>query len=227
MRLSLTRPRWDLFRDVLRVGVLSSINATLLNLMVLLVTAAVGRFGLDAIGGYGTASRLDYVLIPLLFGMGTAILTMVGTNVGAADYARARRVAWIGAAISAAFTGLLGLVVALFPTLWMGLFTRQPAIVETGSLYLRIVGPTYAANGLIFALNFAAQGRGRMALPFLAASVRILIAAGGGWIAVSIFGCPPPVLFAIVGIASVVAALIFVAADRRNWIRPAGGARQR
>ncbi len=213
LRLSATRLRWDLIRDILRVGVLSSVNALLLNLTVLLVTAAVGRFGVAAIGGYGTASRLDYVLIPILFGMGTAILTMVGTNVGAGALVRARRIAWIGAAISAAFTGLLGVTVALFPALWVGLFSRQPAILETGGLYLRIVGPTYAANGLIFALSFAAQGRGRMAWPFVAASTRLLIAAGGGWVAVSFFDCPPAILFAIVAAASVVAALIFVTAD--------------
>ncbi len=213
LRLTLTRLRWDRVRDILRVGVLSSVNALLLNLTVLLVTAAVGRFGVDAIGGYGTASRLDYVLIPILFGMGTAVLTMVGTNVGAGSFARARRVAWLGAAISAAFTGLLGLAVALFPALWIGLFSRQPAIVDMGNLYLRIVGPTYAANGLIFALSFAAQGRGRMGWPLVAATLRLVIAAGGGWIAVSVFDCPPTVLFATVAAASVIAALIFVTAD--------------
>ena len=89
LRLTATRLRWDLTRDILRVGVLASVNALLLNLTVLLVTAAVSRFGVDAIGGYGTASRLDYVLIPILFGMGTAILTMVGTNVGGPSPARA------------------------------------------------------------------------------------------------------------------------------------------
>lgn len=145
--------------------------------------------------------------------MGTAVLTMVGTNVGAGALARARRVAWLGAAISAAFTGLLGLAVALFPALWIGLFSRQPAIVDMGNLYLRIVGPTYAANGLIFALSFAAQGGGRMMWPFVAASIRLLIAAGGGWIAVSVFDCPPAVLFAIGAAASVIAGLIFVTAD--------------
>lgn len=224
LTLAATRPRWDLFRDILRVGVLSSINATLLNLMVLLVTAAVGRFGVDAIGGYGTASRLDYVLIPLLFGMGTAVLTVVGTNVGAGEFPRARRAAWIGAAISAAFTGLLGLVVAVFPTLWIGLFSHRAEIMETGSLYLRVVGPTYAANGLIFALSFAAQGRGRMMWPLLAASTRLVVAAGGGWIAVWVFNCAPEVLFAIVAAGSIASALILVVADLSGalWGRSAG-----
>ena len=82
-----------------------------------------------------------------------------------------------------------------------------------GNLYLRIVGPTYAANGLIFALSFAAQGRGRMGWPLVAATLRLVIAAGGGWIAVSVFDCPPTVLFATVAAASVIAALIFVTAD--------------
>jgi putative MATE family efflux protein len=87
LRLSLYRLRWPLFRDILKVGLLAALNTIQLNLMVLLVTAAVGRFGVDAIGGYGTASRLDYVLIPILFGLGTAIVTMVGTNIGAGQRA--------------------------------------------------------------------------------------------------------------------------------------------
>jgi len=213
LRLLATRLRWELMRKILGVGVVSAINAILLNLTVLLVTAAVGRYGVEAIGGYGTASRLDYVLIPLLFGMGTAVLTMVGTNVGAGQRVRARRIAWIGAAISASFTELIGIAVALFPALWIGLFSRRPDIVETGSLYLRVVGPTYAANGLIFVLGFAAQGSGRMAWPLLAASARLIIAAGGGWVAVALFGRPPAIVFAIVAAASLAAALIFVAAD--------------
>jgi Na+-driven multidrug efflux pump len=96
LRLSLDRLRWSLFRDILKVGLLAALNNIQLNLMVLLVTAAVGRFGVDAIGGYGTASRLDYVLIPILFGLGTAILTMVGTNIGAGHIARAKKIAWLG-----------------------------------------------------------------------------------------------------------------------------------
>ena len=51
-----------------------------------------------------------------------------------------------------------------------------------------------------------------MAWPFIAASARLLIAAGGGWVAVAAFGCPPAVVFGIVAAASVIAALVFVAA---------------
>jgi putative MATE family efflux protein len=212
LRLSLDRLRWSLFRDILKVGLLAALNTIQLNLMVLLVTAAVGRFGVAAIGGYGTASRLDYVLIPILFGLGTAVLTMVGTNIGAGNIARAKRIAWFGTVVSVTFTETVGLLVAIFPWLWIGLFTHDGAVLETGSLYFRIVAPLYAANGITFALGFAAQGSGRMGWIFLAGAIRLVIAAGGGWLAVAIFGFPAAGLFVLVAVALITAATICAAA---------------
>jgi putative MATE family efflux protein len=212
LRLSLHRLRWSLFQDILKVGLLAALNTVQLNLMVLLVTAAVGRFGVDAIGGYGTASRLDYVLIPILFGLGTATLTMVGTNIGAGNIARAKKIAWLGTGISVLFTETVGLLVAIFPWVWIGLFSNDGAVLETGSLYFRIVAPVYAANGVIFALGFAAQGSGRMERIFLAGAIRLGIAAGGGWIAVTAFGAPLGGLFVLVAVALIIAATICLAA---------------
>lgn len=83
-----------LLADILRVGGLSALGTIQSNLTVILVTGAVGLFGTNAIAGYGIASRLDYILIPLLFALGTAALTMVGTNFGAGQVARAERIAW-------------------------------------------------------------------------------------------------------------------------------------
>lgn len=220
LRLSFERLRWSLFRDILKVGLFSALNTVQLNLMVLLVTAAVGRFGVDAIGGYGTASRLDYVLIPILFGLGTAIVTMVGTNVGAGNIGRAKKIVWSGAAISMAFTEIVGLTVALIPWLWIGLFSNDSAVVETGSLYFRIVAPFYAANGLSYALVYAAQGGGRMGWFFIAGAVRAVIAAGGGWLAVAVFGASEAVLFTIVALALVAAAVICTAATLAGVMWP-------
>ncbi len=221
LRLSLGRLRSSLFGDILKVGLLAALNTVQLNLMVMLVTAAVGRFGVDAIGGYGTASRLDYVLVPIMFGLGTAILTMVGTNIGAGDVARAKKIAWFGTGITIAFTETVGLLVALAPWLWIGLFSHDGAVLETGSLYFRIVAPFYAANGVIFALGFAAQGSGRMGWIFLAGAVRLLVAAGGGWLAVAVFGFSEAALFALVASALVAAAALCVAAALSGTIWPA------
>src|ERR1700722_15571251 len=94
LSFDIRRIEWRLLADILRVGGLSAVGTLQANLTVILVTGVVGLFGPDAIAGYGIAARLDYILIPLLFALGTAALTMVGTNVGAGQVVRAERIAW-------------------------------------------------------------------------------------------------------------------------------------
>src|SRR5476651_1603963 len=65
LTLTFARLEWRLFADILKVGVPTAINAVQTNLCVILVTGAVGLFGTAALAGYGTASRLDYVMIPI------------------------------------------------------------------------------------------------------------------------------------------------------------------
>jgi Na+-driven multidrug efflux pump len=158
------------------------------------------------------ASRLDYMLIPTLFGLGTAVLAMVGANTGAGNLGRARRITWIGTLVGASFTGTVGLLAALFPAVWLHLFSRDPAVIASGSLYLQTVAPFYGAVGITFVLGFASQGGGRPVWPFLGGTARMIIAAGLGWIAVSVWGTGLPTLFAIVAASSAVSALICLAA---------------
>jgi putative MATE family efflux protein len=215
-----------LFRDILGVGLLSALGTLQANLTTVLITGAVGTFGAGTIAGYGTASRLDYILIPPMFGLGTAIVVMVGTNVGAGQIARARRIAWIGALLAAAFTEAIGLVAAVAPTAWLGLFSRDPIVLETGSLYLRTVAPFYGLVGLGMLFYFASQGAGRVLGPFLAGTMRLLIAAGVGWIAVKELGFGLSMLFSIVAGAIVVFGAINVVAMQlwRPETRPIGQA---
>jgi len=189
-----------LFADILRVGVPTSINAVLTNLTVIVVTGTVGLFGTTALAAYGIASRLDYILIPILFGLCTATLTMVGIAIGAGEIARARRIAWVSSAVGVALTGAIGLVIAAYPPLWITLFSHDAEVLRDGAIYLRIVAPTYAALGFGFVLAFAAQGAGHVLWPFVAAIARILVAAGLGWLAVSRFDA------GMAGLAGMVAA---------------------
>jgi Na+-driven multidrug efflux pump len=184
VRLAPARLEWRLFKEILRVGLLSAVGTVTANLTVVVTTALAGAYGRDAIAGYGLASRLDYILIPLLFALGTASVTMVGTNVGAGQQARARRIAWVGAGLSALATGAIGLAVAAFPQAWIHLFSSEPAVVEAGAAYLTRVGPFYALIGAGMSIYFASQGAGRMAWPFAAGVVRLATVAllGGYWI---------------------------------------------
>jgi Na+-driven multidrug efflux pump len=113
---------------------------------------------------------------------------MVGVNMGAGQNARARRIGWTAGIVGLLLTGTIGLAVALYPPAWLRLFSHDSDVVRDGTTYLHIVAPAYCALGFGFVVSFAAQGTGRALWPLAAAVVRILIAAGGGWIAVAYFG---------------------------------------
>ena len=181
MRLEPARLEWRLFKDILQVGLLSAIGTIVANLTVVIATGFVGSFGRDSIAGYGLASRLDYILIPLLFALGTASVTMVGTNIGAGQHDRAHKVAWTAALISVIATESIGLVAALLPEAWIHLFSSEPEVVRVGVDYFVRVAPLYAFTGLGMALYFASQGAGKMAWPFSAGVARLGTVALLGW----------------------------------------------
>ncbi|MCI4178181.1 MATE family efflux transporter [Dickeya dianthicola] len=213
IRLSIAPLSSRLFKDVLGVGFLSAIGTVQINLTVTVVTAVVGLFGPDAIAGYGIASRLDYLQIPLLFGLGTAIMTMVGVNIGAGQKQRAQRIAWVGAAVAFTFTELIGLGAAVYPRLWLSLFSDDHVILAAGTRYLQNVAPFYGAIGIGMALYFAGQGAKRVLWPVLAGTVRMAIAAFVGWLAVTQYGADLPSLFQIVALSALIYGVITVAAS--------------
>lgn len=219
IRLSKTPLHAHLFEDILGVGLLSAIGTVQVNLTVAIVTSAVGIFGADAIAGYGIASRLDYLQIPLLFGFGSALMTMVGVNLGAGQMRRAQRITWIGTAIAFAFTELLGLGVATLPEVWLTIFSNDPEVLTVGTSYLRNVAPFYGAIGIGMALYFAGQGANRVLWPVLAGTSRMIIAAIAGWVAVKYFHAELPTLFQIVALSAFVYGAI-TAATSVFWELP-------
>ena len=216
VRLSLRgfRFRRAHFWEILRVGAPGSLNTILTNLTVVLMTGLVGPFGTAALAGYGMGARLEYIQIPLVFGMGSALVAMVGTNVGAGQIARAERIAWTGAGLAAGVTASIGIFAAAFPGAWLGLFTTDPQVHAAGATYLLIVGPTYGFFGLGLALYFASQGAGRLAWPLTAGFARLAIAAAGGWLGGYWLGWGLPGIFAAMAVALIVFGTTTAAAVR-------------
>jgi putative MATE family efflux protein len=188
-RLRLAPLRWPLFRDILGVGAVAAVTSVQTNVIIALTTALVGyASGSVAMAGYGTGARLEYLLIPLVFGLGAPLVALVGTNIGAGERKRALRIAFVGGATAFAITSAIGIAAALWPQAWLGLFSTDPRVIETGSAYLRLVGPFYGFFGLGLALYFASQGAGRLFWPLTAGFLRMLVAIGGGWIALRLTG---------------------------------------
>jgi Na+-driven multidrug efflux pump len=182
------RPSGALFRRILAVGLVASALASVANLTTILVTAQVAAYGTAAVAAYGISARLEFLIIPLVFGVGSALTALVGGAVGAGDWATARRTAWTGACLALSVAAAVGIPVSLAPHTVARAFTDDPAVAEIAARALAYVGPALAGFGLGMALYFASMGAGRMRGPVLAALCRITIAVGGGWVLAYVAG---------------------------------------
>ncbi len=221
-RLKLTfaglKLRAELFTDILKVGALACLSPVQSVLATVIFTGLVARLGLLPLAGYGIGQRLEFLVIPIAFGIGVAAVPMVGMAIGAGDVARARRVAWTAGGVSACNLGMLGLIVALAPDLWAGLFTHDAAVLDYARQYLRLAGPCFAFFGVGLTLYFASQGSGKVLGPVLASTLRLIIVGGvGAWLLAH--GAPAWHYFVLVGAAMVAYGLSTAAAI---WFTPWG-----
>lgn len=171
----------SLFKDILKVGAVACLSPVQSVLAILIFTGLLAQQGTEALAGYGIGQRLEFLLIPIAFGIGVASVPMVGMAMGAGQVARARRVAWVAGGVSALNLGLIGAVVTLAPDLWAGLFTQDATVLGYARQYLVTAGPAFAFFGLGLTLYFASQGAGQVIGPVLAGTVRLLLVAGAGY----------------------------------------------
>jgi putative MATE family efflux protein len=177
---------WWPIKEILTVGAVGLVNTTAISIGITVTMALVARHaGPDAVAGFGTGSRLEYLLPALTFGIGAPLVSLVGANIGAKQAARALRIAFVGAGLAALLTEAVGLAGAIWPEQWLHIFGSDPEMIAVGTLYLRLVGPAFGFFGLGISLYFACQGARRLTWPLIATTTRMFIVVGGGWLALN------------------------------------------
>ena len=190
----------EMFVDILKVGAIACLSSLQSVLTILITAGLVARYGTTALAGYGIGVRLEFLLIPIAFGFGTACVPMVGMAIGAGNPARARRVAWTGATLSACLIAIIGIGAVLAPDLWARIFTGNVEVRAAAAEFLRWAGLGFPFFGFGLCLYFASQGSGKVLSVVAASAVRLLVVAIGGWLVVR-NGAPFWVLAMVIGLA--------------------------
>lgn len=212
----------SLLGQILRVGALATLNPLCTNGQIALISALVSAHaGTAALAGYGTAARLEYLMMPIAFGLGAPMVALVGANIGAGQLQRARQAALMGGAAAFLAGEAIGLAAAIWPLAWLHLFGHDPGMEAAGSTYLRIVGPVYGFFSMGFSLYFASQGARRLGWPLLAAFIRVVLAVGGGWLVLRLGGGLAGFFAVNAAAIALYGVLTLRAVMAHNWIRPA------
>jgi len=173
--------RWAMFVDILKVGVISCFSPLQSVLTISIFTHMLAGFGTEVLAGYGIGSRLEFMLSSVSFAFGIASVPMIGMAIGGGRIARARRIALTTGLVSFLSVGLIGTLIAIFPDLWVNIFTQDPGVRAASRQYLSTAGPMYAFIGLAMSMYFSSQGAAKVLGPVLAQSARLLFIGLGGW----------------------------------------------
>src|SRR5256885_3519216 len=173
--------QWSMFIDILKVGAVSCFSPLQSVLSISIFTHMLAGFGTQILAGYGIGARLEFMLTSVAFAVGIASVPMVGMAIGAGRIARARRIAWTAGLVSFVSVGLIGTLIAIFPDLWVEIFTRDAGVRAASRQYLSTAAPMYAFIGLAISMYFSSQGAAKVVGPVLAQSARLLFIGGGGW----------------------------------------------
>lgn len=170
-----------MFYDILKVGAVACFSPLQVVLTVTIFTHLLANFGTEVLAGYGIGARLEFMLTSLAFAVGIASVPMIGMAIGAGRIARARRIAWIAGGVSFAMVGLFGGFFAIFPDIWVNLFTDNAAVRAASRQYLSTAAPFFAFVGLSISLYFSSQGGAKVLGPVLAQTARLAFVVVGGW----------------------------------------------
>jgi len=125
----------------------------------------ISMFGSEVVAGYTIAMRIiGFTLLPS-WGISNAASTLVGQNLGAKKPARAERAVWVTGWINMILLGIIGLILVLFPEIFIRIFIGNETVVKSGVLGLRIVSIGFVAYGLGMVLVNSFNGAGDTSTP--------------------------------------------------------------
>lgn len=163
LKLDFKWPKFDfgIIKEIFHVGIPASLSQSVMSLGMFFMMKIVSFFGPYAIAAYGLIGRLDAVAILPALGIGSAVITIVGQNVGAKKYDRAEKTVWKASLLAGIFMEIVGILFFIMPKVWISIFNKHPDIVNYGASYLRIVPLSYAFIGLGIIISTAFQGAGK------------------------------------------------------------------
>ena len=164
-----------MFFDILKVGAVSCFSPLQSVLTISIFTHMLAGFGTAVLAGYGIGARLEFLLTSLSFSFGIASVPMIGMTIGGGKVARARRIAWTAGLMSFISVGAIASIIAVFPDLWVNIFTQDESVQAASRQYLSTAAPCYAFIGLASSMYFSSQGAAKMIGPVLAQSARLVV----------------------------------------------------
>jgi putative MATE family efflux protein len=167
--------RWSVIRDIYWIGIPVSVGTLSMAAAGLFTNKLLMSLNPFSVGVMGVAMRLEGFAFTPVFGLFSAVVPMVGYNLGACQYERCKKVIWAAAGMASVLMGAVGALVLAFPAFFFGLFNSDPQMLPLGVQYLRINMPVYPLVGGSIMMSAGFQGLGKSWIAMLMHLYRNLV----------------------------------------------------
>jgi Na+-driven multidrug efflux pump len=158
-------PDWKIIANLLRLASGASGQHLIATSSWIFLVRIISLFGSQVVAGYTIAIRIMFFMLLPSWGISNASATLVGQNLGAEKPDRAERSAWITGYVNIVFLGIIGLILALFPASFIGIFIDNPEVIRHGASALRIMSYGFVAYGLGMVMVQSLNGAGDTVTP--------------------------------------------------------------
>lgn len=151
LRSLLAWPPRDITARILRIGLPTAVQMSVLNLSYLLVTGMLNAYGVAIAAAAGVGLKVNTFAAMPCWAVGSAVTTMAGQCAGARDPARAARACRVGVLLAVGLETVCMFLVLAFAAPMVRFFDPDPAVVAAGVRYLRIC---CTVNCLVYAAMY-------------------------------------------------------------------------
>jgi Na+-driven multidrug efflux pump len=171
------KPQLALWKRMLNIGLPAGFEFGMMAVYLIVVYSLARPFGAAAQAGFGIGQRVIQAMFMPAVALGFSVAPVAGQNFGARNRERV-----VDTFRTAAFmvTGVMVLLIVIgemAPRALIGVFSKDPAVLAVGGVYLRIVSWTFIASGLIFVASSMFQAMGNTIPSLVASGVRVLLVA--------------------------------------------------
>ena len=177
MKVELKKLSWDkeIFGSMIKIGLPTGIQQTLVSLGMMMLTRIVNEFGPATMAAYTAAARIDSFASMPAMNLSQALMTFTGQNMGAGKTERVKK----GHRAAIIMNIVISLSITLLVTLaghWLiGIFTTDSVVIDIGARYLLIVGFFYIIFGNMFINNGVMRGAGDVFIPMISSLLALWI----------------------------------------------------
>ncbi len=149
-----------IFKYIMKISLPSGIQQFVIAINAVVLMSLVASFGTDAIAGYSVATRIDAIASIPAFIFSSALANFVAQNAGALEFKRIENGLKATLRITVSMTIIISVLIIIFSKTIMSLFTKDIAVIEIGSEYLRTLNYFYVLYAMMFAYQSVFRGSG-------------------------------------------------------------------